>query len=81
MPAPRCIGDDTAGKNAMTVFADGSRRPPSCSTGLRSAADLKPAEAENKRCGIRKSARRAASDQLEELLFAIEQEVRYDPDI
>ena len=68
---PRYVGDDIAGKNTMTVLADGSvvlAQP--LMTNLRSVADLKPAEAENKRCGVQKSACRATPDQLEDLLFA-----------
>ena len=68
---PRFVGDDVAGKNTMTVLADGSvvlAQP--LMTHLRSTADLNPAEAENKRCGVQKSSFRATESQLEDLLFA-----------
>lgn len=68
---PRYVGDNSVGHNTMKVLADGSvvmAEP--LMTNLRSVADLRPAEAENKRCGFQKAACQAAPDQLDDLLFA-----------
>ncbi len=68
---PRYVGDNSVGHNTMKVLADGSvvmAEP--LMTNLRSVADLRPAEAENKRCGFQKATCQAAPDQLDDLLFA-----------
>ena len=68
---PRYVGENTVGHNTMKVLADGSvviAEP--LMTNLRSVADLRPAEAENKRCGFQKSTCTATPDQMDDLLFA-----------
>jgi len=68
---PRYVGDEAAHANTIKVLADGSlviAAP--LVTNLRSVADLKPAEAENKRCGKQVSNVAASDSQIADLLAA-----------
>jgi phosphoribosylaminoimidazolecarboxamide formyltransferase/IMP cyclohydrolase len=68
---PRYTGDESPEDYTFKVLADGSvvvAAP--LLTNIRSVADMKPAEAENKRVGIRKSAVIASKEQLDDLLSA-----------
>ena len=68
---PRYVGDAGAGAMTVKVLADGSlvlAEP--LLTALRSTADMRPAEAENRSAGHQKSAFAATPEQLDDLLFA-----------
>jgi phosphoribosylaminoimidazolecarboxamide formyltransferase/IMP cyclohydrolase len=68
---PRYVGDDAVHANSIKVLADGSlviAAP--LLTNIKSVEDLKPAEAENKRCGKQVSEVEATKEQLEDLLAA-----------
>ncbi len=68
---PRFVGDARPEHNTLKVLADGSlviAQP--LLTALRSVADLVPAEAENKRCGVQKSSIEATGQQKLDLLAA-----------
>ena len=68
---PRYVGEGRPEHNTMKVLADGSlviAQP--LLTSLRGIEDLVPAEAENKRCGLQKSAVEATEQQKRDLLAA-----------
>lgn len=68
---PRYVGDDAVHANSIKVLADGSlviAAP--LLTNLRSVADIKRAEAENKRCGKQVSEVAATDAQIADLLAA-----------
>ena len=68
---PRYVGDEAAHVNSIKVLADGSLvMAAPLLTNIRSVADLKPAEAENKRCGKQVSNVIASESQLSDLLAA-----------
>ncbi len=67
---PRYVGDERAAQT-IKVLADGSLViADPLLTALRSVADMKAAEAENKACGLQKSTYAATPQQLDDLLFA-----------
>ena len=67
---PRYVGDERAAQT-IKVLADGSLViADPLLTALRSTADMKKAEAENKACGHQISACDATAQQLDDLLFA-----------
>ena len=67
---PRYVDDDRAAQT-IKVLADGSLViADPLLTALKSVADMKVAEAENKACGFQKSAHSATPQQLDDLLFA-----------
>ncbi len=68
---PRFVGDAAPRHNTMKVLADGSLVVAApLLTSLHSVADLKKAEAENKRCGHQISTVEATESQKLDLLFA-----------
>ena len=63
--------DDARAAQTIKVLADGSLViADPLLTALKSVADMKVAEAENKACGFQKSAHSATAQQLDDLLFA-----------
>ena len=67
---PRYVGDERAAQT-IKVLADGSLViADPLLTALRSTADMKKAEAENKACGHQISVPEATAQQLDDLLFA-----------
>ena len=67
---PRYVGDERASQT-IKVLADGSLViADPLLTALRSVADMKKAEAENKACGHQISVPEATAQQLDDLLFA-----------
>ncbi len=68
---PRFVGEARDLHNTLKVLADGSLvMAAPLLTSLRGVADLKRAEAENKRCGQQVSTAPASAGQLRDLLFA-----------
>ena len=68
---PKFTGEVSEQYNSIKVLADGSlviAAP--LTTSLKSVDDLKIAQAENKRCGVQRSAIAATAQQLEDMLFA-----------
>ena len=68
---PKFVGDGNEENNTIKVLADGSLVVAApLLTAVRSIDDLKPAEAENSRCGKQVSSFAATREQLDDLLFA-----------
>ena len=68
---PKYTGETSEIHNSVKVLADGSlviAAP--LTTSLRSIDDLKPAEAENKRCGLQRSEKAPTEQQLNDMLTA-----------
>ena len=68
---PKYTGETSEIHNSVKVLADGSLVIASpLTTSLRSVEDLKPAEAENKRCGAQKSEKVPTKQQMDDMLTA-----------
>jgi phosphoribosylaminoimidazolecarboxamide formyltransferase/IMP cyclohydrolase len=68
---PKYTGETSPIHNSIKVLADGCLVVAApLTTSLKSVADLKIAEAENKRCGVQKSEKKATEQQMNDLLTA-----------